>query len=470
MIYDLIIIGGGPGGYMAAERAGHAGLKVLLVEKRALGGVCLNEGCIPSKALLHSAKVLDYTLHGSDYGVFIDTKKSSLSDIVKLDHKLVIERKNNVVKTLVSGVKSLMKANKVTVVYGEAHIVDSKTVKVGEEVYNGNRLVIATGSVPVIPPIDGVKDGFENGFCLTSREILDLEEVPKHLVVIGGGVVGLEMAAYYSSAGSKVTVIEMLPKIAGAMDAEISTLLMKSYQKRGIEFLLNTKVTAVTKDSVVYESVGDNAGESDSKSTNGNSIAKVDKVLLSIGRKPLIDGYGLENLGLVLEKGAIVTDMHSLTSLPNVYAVGDINGKYMLAHAAYREAEVAVSHMLGKRDVMRYDAVPAVIYTSPEVASVGETEESAKARGIDYETVSVPMVYSGRYIAENAVTDGICKVVIDKKQRNIIGVHLYGSYASEIIVSACMMIEMQMRVEDVQKVIFPHPTVNEIIREAVFKI
>ena len=469
MIYDLIIIGGGPGGYMAAERAGHAGLKVLLVEKRALGGVCLNEGCIPSKALLHSAKVLDYTLHGSDYGVFIDTKKSSLSDIVKLDHKLVIERKNNVVKTLVSGVKSLMKANKVTVVYGEAHIVDSKTVKVGEEVYNGNRLVIATGSVPVIPPIDGVKDGFENGFCLTSREILDLEEVPKHLVVIGGGVVGLEMAAYYSSAGSKVTVIEMLPKIAGAMDAEISTLLMKSYQKRGIEFLLNTKVTAVTKDSVVYESVGDNAGESDSKSTNGNSIAKVDKVLLSIGRKPLIDGYGLENLGLVLEKGAIVTDMHSLTSLPNVYAVGDINGKYMLAHAAYREAEVAVSHMLGKRDVMRYDAVPAVIYTSPEVASVGETEESAKARGIEFDAVSVPMVYSGRYIAENAVTDGICKVVIDKKHRNIIGVHLYGSYASEIIISACMMIEMQMRVEDVQKVIFPHPTVNEIIREAVFK-
>jgi len=469
MTYDLIIIGGGPGGYMAAERAGHAGLKVLLVEKRALGGVCLNEGCIPSKALLHSAKVLDYTLHGSDYGVFIDTKKSSLSDIVKLDHKLVIERKSKVVNTLVSGVKSLMKANKVTVVYGEAYIVDNKTVKVGEEVYNGNRLLIATGSVPVIPPIDGVKDGFENGFCLTSREILDLEEVPKHLVVIGGGVVGLEMAAYYSSAGSKVTVIEMLPKIAGAMDAEISTLLMKSYQKRGIEFLLNTKVTAVTKDSVVYESVGDNVGESDPKSTNGNSIVKVDKVLLSIGRKPLIDGYGLENLGLVLENGAIVTDVHSLTSLPNVYAVGDVNGKYMLAHAAYREAEVAVSHMLGKRDAMRYDAVPSVIYTSPEVASVGETEESAKARGIEFDAVSVPMVYSGRYIAENSVTDGICKVVIDKKHRNIIGVHLYGSYASEIIISACMMIEMQMRVEDVQKVIFPHPTVNEIIREAVFK-
>ena len=445
---------------MAAERAGHAGLKVLLVEKRALGGVCLNEGCIPSKALLHSAKVLDYALHGNDYGV-------SLSDGAKLDHKFVIERKNNVVKTLVSGVKSLMKANKVTVVYGEAYIVDAQTVKVGEEVYNGNRLMIATGSTPIIPPIDGVKEGVEKGLCVTSREILDLEKVPKHLVVVGGGVVGLEMASYYNSAGSKVTVIEMLPKIAGAMDAEISTLLMKSYQKRGIEFLLNTKVVAVTKDSVVYESAGSDAG-SDPKSAS--SKIKADKVLLSIGRRPVVDGYGLENLNLVLENNAIKTDVHGLTSLPNVYAVGDVNGKYMLAHAAYREAEVAVSHMLGKRDTMCYDAVPSVIYTSPEVASVGETEETAKAKGIDYGAVSVPMVYSGRYVAENSVTDGVCKVVIDKKHRNIIGVHLYGSYASEIIVSACTMIEMQMRVEDVQKFIFPHPTVSEMIREAVFKL
>jgi len=477
-MYDLIIIGGGPGGYMAAERAGHAGLNVLLIEKRALGGVCLNEGCIPSKALLHSAKVLDYALHGDAYGVLIDPKSKSS---IKLDHKHVIERKNNVVKTLVSGVKSLMKANKVTVVYGEAYIVDVNTVKVGEEVYNGNRLMIATGSTPIIPPIDGVKEGVDNGFCVTSREILDLEKVPKHLVVVGGGVVGLEMASYYNSAGSKVTVIEMLPKIAGAMDGEISTLLMKSYQKRGIEFLLNTKVTAVTKDSVVYESA-ENGGTksngaesksgvaSNSKSENNTGTIKADKVLLSIGRRPLVDGYGLENLNLVLENGAIKTDIHGQTSLPNVYAVGDVNGKYMLAHAAYREAEVAVSHILGKRDAMRYDAVPSVIYTSPEVASVGETEESAKAKGIDYGAVSVPMVYSGRYVAENAVTDGICKVVIDKKYRNIIGVHLYGSYASEIIVSACMMIEMQMRVEDVQKFIFPHPTVSEIIREAVFKI
>ena len=457
-MYDLIIIGGGPGGYMAAERAGHAGLKMLLIEKRALGGVCLNEGCIPSKTLLHSAKLLDYAKHGNVYGVYSGNARP------EIDHKHVIERKNKVVETLVNGVKALMKANKVTVVYGEAQIIDKSSVKVGDELYNGNRLMIATGSVPVVPPIEGLADGLEKGFVLTSREILDLEKVPKHLVVIGGGVVGLEMASYYNAAGSKVTVIEMLPKIAGATDTEISDFLMRSYEKKGIEFLLDTKVTAIAKNSVIYN---DGSNKTDEPSP---CLLKADKVLLSIGRKPLIEGFGLESLDLVIENGAIKTDSVGQTSQPNVYAVGDVNGKYMLAHAAYREAEVAVAHMLGKKDEMQYDAVPSVIYTSPEVASVGETEKSAKEKGIDCATVTVPMIYSGRYIAENDVTDGICKVVINKKHRNIIGVHLYGSYASEIITSACMMIEMQMRIEDVQKFIFPHPTVSEMIREAVFRL
>jgi len=457
MTYDLIIIGGGPGGYMAAERAGHAGLKVLLIEKRALGGVCLNEGCIPSKTLLQSVKALDYTLHGSDYGVYDgsdDTGSGSFVYKPKLDHKFIIERKNKVVDTLVTGVKSLMKTNKVTVIYGEAYIVDASHVKVGEETYTGNRLLIASGSEPVIPPIEGVTEGTESGFVLTSREILDLNEVPKHLVVIGGGIVGLEMASYYKSAGSEVTVIEMMPKIAGATDPEISDLLMKSFQKKGIKFLLDTKVVGINNNSVIY---------------TGGQI-KTNKVLLSIGRKPLIEGFGLENLGLVIENGAIKTDAYGLTSLPNVYAVGDVNGKYMLAHVAYREAEVAVFHMLGKRDSMKYDAVPSVIYTSPEVACVGETAQSAESKGIDAASVTVPMIYSGRYVAENTTTDGICKIIINKQNRSIIGIHLYGSYASEIIISACMMIEMQMRIEDVQKFIFPHPTVSEIIREAVFRI
>jgi len=453
-MFDLIIIGGGPGGYMAAERAGHAGLNVLLVEKRALGGVCLNEGCIPSKALLNSAKITDYALHGENYGVTVSG--------AKLNHSAVIKRKNKVVSTLVSGVKALMKANKVTVVDGEAYIVDKTHVKVGDKVYEGARLMIATGSVPVVPPIDGVKEGLDSGFVLTSREILDLENVPENLVVIGGGVIGLEMAAYYNTAGSNVTVVEMMPKIAGATDDEISTLLMKSLEKKGVNFLLSSKVTAVDKDRGTVP-LSDDADR-------GTVPLSADKVLLSIGRKPLVEGFGLENTDVLVENGAIKTDLNGLTNISNIYAVGDVNGKYMLAHTAYREAEVAVNHMLGKRDIMRYDAIPSVIYTSPEVASVGETEETAKSKGIDFSAVTVPMLYSGRYVAETTSTDGICKILIEKSSRRIIGVHLYGSYASEIIVSACMMIEMQMRVEDVKEVVFPHPTVSEIIREAVFRL
>ena len=452
-MYDLIIIGGGPGGYMAAERAGGAGLKVLLIEERALGGVCLNEGCIPSKALLHSAKTYEYAKSGFDNCI-------EISKPPKLNQEAVIKRKNEVVNKLVSGVKALMKANKVKVITGKAHIVNTTTVEVGDETYTGSRLLIATGSVPIIPNFDGVKVGLMSGFLMTNREILDLESIPTSLVVIGGGVVGLEMASYFNSAGAKVTVIEMQDKIAGAMDTEISTLLMNSYKEKGIEFILNARVTQVKDRTVFYERLSDASP----------ALIKADKVLLSIGRKPQIEDFGLENTGVLVENGAITTDSNGLTNIPNIYAVGDVNGKYMLAHAAYREAEVAVAHMLGKRDTMRYDAVPTVIYTSPEVASVGETEESAKLRGLDTASVTVPMMYSGRYVAENTATDGICKVVIDKNQRNIIGVHLYGSYASEIITSACMMIEMQMRVEDVQKYIFPHPTVSEILREAVFKL
>jgi dihydrolipoamide dehydrogenase len=445
-MYDIIIIGGGPGGYRAAERAGQAGLSVLLLEKRALGGVCLNEGCIPSKTLLNSAKIYDYARHGEAYGVI--TKDATL------DHSAAIARKNKVVHTLVSGIKALMKANNVKVIVGTAHILDANHVKVNDEVHEGKRLIIASGSEPMIPPIDDVAGGIKSGFVLTNREVLDLQEIPKNLVVVGGGVIGLEMASYFNSAGSKVTVIEMLSKIAGATDADISKILMDNYAKKGIDFKLNTKVTAIKDGNVQFD---------------GEKVP-ADKVLLAIGRKPVTEGFGLENTGVLLEKDAIVTDRHCLTNIPNIYAIGDVNGKYMLAHVAYREAEVAMNHILGKRDIMRYNAVPSVIYTSPEAAGVGETEVTAKEKGIEYEVANLPMMYSGRYVAENSVTDGICKVLVNKNDRTIIGVHMVGSYASEIILSACIMIEMQMRVDDVQEVIFPHPTVCEMMREAVFKL
>jgi len=452
--FDLLIIGGGPGGYLAAERATSGGLKTALFEARSLGGVCLNEGCVPSKTLLNSAKYYDHAQHGEAFGVTASN--------VTLDHKKVVERKNQVVKTLVSGVGAKMKGHKVTVVKHQATITgkgaDGFTVTANGETYSGKNLIIATGSVPLVPPIPGVEAGLKSGFVLTNREILDLQDIPKQLVVIGGGVIGLEMAAYFQTAGSQVTVIEFLDKIAGATDTEVSALLQKELSKKGVTFCLNAKVTKVTDTEVAYEQ--------DSKT----HTIKADKVLLSTGRKPNIDGIGLESLAIYTDKGAIVTDEHLRTNVPGVYAVGDVNGKYMLAHTAYREAEVAVNHLLGKRDYMRYTAIPSVIYTSPEAAGVGETEETAKKRGLDVEVVRVSMLYSGRYVAETNGEEGICKLIVEKKTRKLKGVHMLSPYAGEIIYGAALMLEMELNIDEIKELIFPHPTVCEVIREGLFMI
>lgn len=454
MLYDLIVLGGGPGGYLAAERAGHAGLKTLLIEKRSVGGVCLNEGCVPSKALLYSAKVYDYAKHGDHYGVTCEN--------VKFDHAFAMKRKDKVVSTLVGGIKAGLKANKVTLIEGEGMIMgrdaEGFILKVGNDEYKGAKLLIATGSMPVVPPIPGVKEGLESGMIMTNREILSIPEIPENLVIIGGGVIGLEMASYFNSVGSKVTVVEMMPKIAGPTDAEISNILLKSYQDKGVDFRLGCKVVEVTADSVKYEKDG-----------KVESV-KADKVLLSIGRRAVTQGIGLENIGVATERGAIITDRFSKTNVAGVYAAGDVNGRMMLAHVAYREAEVAINNILGKKDIMRYDAVPSVIYTNPEVGCVGETEESAKAKGIDVEVANITMNYSGRYVAENEGGKGICKVIVDKKHKRLIGAHMIGNYASEIIFGAGIMIETEMRVDDIKEIIFPHPTVCEILREAIFQL
>lgn len=453
MVFDLIVIGGGPAGYLAAERAGHAGLATLLIEKRFVGGVCLNEGCIPSKALLYSAKLYDGAVHGEKYGITVE--KASLN------HEAVVRRKNKVVNTLVTGVKGKLKKNNVTLAEGAAVIegrgAEGYNVKVGDQVYSGKRLLVATGSMPVIPPIPGVKEGNEKGYVLTNREILDLKEVPHTLVIVGGGVIGLEMASYFNSAGSKVTVVEMLDHIAGPTDREISEILLKNYRKKGVEFKLGAKVIKVKEGAIEYEYEGI------------SYTVQADKVLMSIGRRAATEGLGLESIGVETERGRIKTDERGKTNVPEVYAAGDVNGVSMLAHTAYREAEVAINNILGKKDVMRYNAIPSVIYTNPEVGSVGETEETAKQKGIEYEAVKLSMMYSGRYVAENEGGDGICKVLIDKKHRKVIGVHMIGNYSSEIIYGAGLMIETEMRVEDIKELVFPHPTVSEVIREAIFE-
>lgn len=452
--FDLLVVGGGPGGYMCAERAAQGGLKVCLFEKRALGGTCLNEGCIPTKTLLNSSKMYRHATESAAFGV--------TATGVTYDHAKVIDRKNKVVKTLVSGVGATMSANKVTVITADAKITGRNgtdfAVEANGTTYIGSRLAIASGSETVVPPVPGLKEGLQSGFVVTNREVLDMKELPKDLVVIGGGVIGLEMAYYFASVGVKVTVIEMMPKIAGATDPEICKVLQDGFVKKGMTFKLSSKVLEVKANSVIYEENGE------------KHEITCDKVLLSAGRRPATAGIGLETLDLQMDRAAIVTDRHLCTTVQNVYAVGDCNGKSMLAHTAYREAEVAVNHMLGKADEMRYDVIPAVIYTDPEVASIGHSKEGAEKLGMTVKEIKLPMSYAGRYLAETEGGKGFIKLIVDTDRNRLVGCHMVGSYASEIIMTATMMVDTELTPARLQKMVFPHPTVAEIIREAIFHI
>ena len=458
-MYDLAIIGGGPGGYVAAERAGAAGLSVVLFEKRELGGVCLNEGCIPTKTLLYSAKVYNYAKNGGDYGV--STENASF------DYGKIVARKDKVVKKLVGGVKAAMKAGKVTVVKSAAMIegrsAEGITVSAEGEKYVSRNLLICAGSEAAVPPFPGLKEAGD--VIVTNREILALTEQPKELVVIGGGVIGMEFAAVYNTLGTNVTVVEMLPKILGPLDDEISATLQKIYEKRGIKFCLRCKVTGIEGNAVVYE-------DPDGKVCKASG----DKILVSVGRRANLTGYGLENLGVeyLLNRGGkpcgIKVDEKMRTNIPGVYAAGDVTGFSMLAHTASREGEVAVNDILGKEDRMRYDAIPGVVYTNPEVAGVGFTEEQAKASGKEFEVIKLPMAYAGRFVAENEHGEGICKLIVGKKYHEVLGAHMLGNPCSEIIHSMCIAIEQEMTVEQLKEVVFPHPTVSEIIKETSFTI
>ena len=459
-MYDLAIIGGGPGGYVAAERAGAAGLSVILFEKRELGGVCLNEGCIPTKTLLYSAKVYDYARHADKYGVTVDSPA--------IDFGAVFKRKQKVVKKLVGGVKVKMREAQVEVVREDAVIQgrdgDGIVIAAGESAYTARNLLICTGSEAAVPPIPGLREGL-GGVVVTNREILALEEQPESLVVIGGGVIGMEFASFFNSIGTKVTVVEMLPKILGPLDDEISAMLQAQYAKKGVEFHLSCKVVAVEGNDVVYED------------PEGNTCrATGDKILVSVGRRASFQGIGLENIGVELALNpagrpyGIKVDEKMRTNVPHVYAAGDVTGFSMLAHTASREGEVAVNDILGKEDRMRYDAIPGVVYTNPEVAGTGVTEAEALAKGLDYKALKLPMAYSGRFVAENERGEGLCKVIVDGKSHRVLGVHMLGNPCSEMIHGACIAIEQGMTVEQLQEVVFPHPTVSEILKETVFTL
>jgi dihydrolipoamide dehydrogenase len=448
-MFDLAIIGGGPAGYVAAERAGAKGLKVLIFDKRALGGVCLNEGCIPTKTLLNSAKVLEYAHEAANYGVEIGS--------VSADFGKIMKRKDKVVRKLVAGVGAKMKHAKAEVVMAEAVIREKRgeviTISADGKDYQATRLLVCSGSEAAVPPIPGL----DPAQIVTNREILQLQTLPKSLVIIGGGVIGTEFADFFNAMGTKVTVIEMLPEILTGIDEEIAAFVRSEFTKRGVDYFLNAKVTKLNGREVVFEKDGK------SQSVTG------EQVLLSVGRRPNVAGLGLENIGVDFTPRGVKIDSHCRTNVLNVYAAGDITGFSLLAHTASREAEVAVNHILGRKDLMRYDAIPGVVYTHPEIAGVGLTESAAKAKGLDVVVRKLPLAYAGRFIAENENKDGFCKVIAGKKYGEILGVHIVGGACSEMIWGACALIEAQLRIQDVQEIVFPHPTVSEIIKETIFQ-
>ncbi len=446
MNHDIIIIGAGPGGYVMAERAGHRGLKVLLIEKEHLGGVCLNWGCIPTKTLLNSAKHYVHAHEATDFGV--------TTGQVKFDLARAMSWKKEVVETLRGGVGMKMKKNRVEVLKGAATLLGPRRVRVGETVYEGDHIVIATGGRPFVPPIPGA--GLAH--VMTSNEILEIEKLPGSLAVIGGGVIGIEFASFFSSLGVRVEVIEMLGEIIPFMDRGQAAEFRKALKGK-VGFNLGCRVTAIDGHDVKFTTA---AGEEKS--------IRADVVLMSVGRVPNIENMGFGEAGLDFDRSGIRTDEQQRTNLPNVFAIGDVTGKSQLAHSASRMGEVALNTICGQRDRFRTNAIPWVVYSLPEIAGCGLTEEQASEAGYEAESVTLPMIMSGRFLAEQGKSGpGSVKVIRDAATDVLLGVHMFGGTCSEIIWGVAAMIEAELRIKDVQEIVFPHPTVGEVIRDAMFE-
>jgi dihydrolipoamide dehydrogenase len=443
MMYDLIVVGAGPAGYIAAERAGAVGKTVLLIEKSHLGGVCTNEGCIPTKSLLNAAKQYVHGLEAGQFGVHFESARFDLAEAMVW--------KQNVIETLRKGITYLMKKNNVEVINGEAEFLDRQTIQVNGQTYQGQHLIIATGSSAAIPPIPGS----DSPHVVTNREILQITKLPKKLVIIGGGYIGMEFASFFSNVGVDVDVVEMMPEIVPMMDVDFAKILRKSM--RNVTFHLGAKVETIDNDRVTF--VVNEKSES----------LQADLILMSVGRCPNVQG--LEHLGLDIHPQGIRVNETMQTNLPNVYAVGDVNGESLLAHSASRMAEVAVNVICGNKDRMRYHAIPWVVYTLPEVAGCGLTEQEARKQGIAVKTATMQMRANGRFLAEyGKQSPGLCKVVVDAETDVLKGVHLLGAVSSEMIYGVAAMIEAELRVQDIQEIIFPHPTVSEIIKDTLWEL
>ena len=449
--YDIIVIGGGPGGYLAAERLAHAGKKVLLAEKAALGGTCLNVGCIPTKTLLNSAKLYVHAREGAKFGVSADN--------VRFDWKAMQAWKTEVVDKLVGAIGLTEKKLGVEVVIAGATLVGPGKVKIGKKIYETEHIILATGSLPVMPPIPGCRG---NPLVVDSTGLLSVPEVPARLCVIGGGVIGVEFASLFSALGSTVEVVEMLDEIVPFMDKEVAPILRRGM--KSVVFNLGCKVEKIQDGTVLYR-----------KKDGTESTVEADLVLMAVGRKPAVEGWGAKEAGLDVSPKGVVVDDRMRTNLPKVWAVGDVTGRSLLAHAAYRMAEVATANILRgddaarKGETMRWDAIPWAVYSIPEAAGIGLTQQEAERRGLSVVTSSVPLRVSGRFVAENGfAAPGTAKLIAEAGTGRILGVHIVGAYASETIWGASAVIEQELSVADLRQLVFPHPTVSEAIREAAW--
>lgn len=447
---DIIVLGGGPGGYVAAIRASQLGAKVTVVEREKIGGTCLNKGCIPTKALYKNAEIINQLKSINEFGIGIDG--------FQIDMVKIIKRKQDIVTRLTNGVEQLLKANSIEVVYGDGKLVDRETVEVTNakgKVFNlkGKNILISTGSRPATPLIPGV----ELPGIMTSEDILEGESIPKSLIIIGGGVIGIEYACIFNALGAEVTVLEFLPRILANLDSEISKRMPLFLKKKGIIIETDTMVKKIIGADQGYDVLVE--GKKGEKHIHSEAI------LISTGRLPNVEGLNLDTLGISYDKKGIKVDESFCTNVPGIYAIGDVIGGYMLAHVASEEGKTAVENIMGLKSHMNYNAVPSCIFSFPEVATVGLTEEEAQKEGINYSSGKFMFGANGKAMTLGE-EDGFIKVLTEKETGIIIGVHIIGPHASDLIQEGVLVVQNKMTVEEISKVVHAHPTLSEAFVEA----
>ncbi|HAJ32619.1 MAG TPA: dihydrolipoyl dehydrogenase [Candidatus Atribacteria bacterium] len=447
---DVVIIGGGPGGYVSAIKAAHLGLKAVLVEKDKLGGVCLNRGCIPTKALVSTAELLNHLQRAGEFGIQVKD--------YSFDFTAIIKRKDLITRRLSSGVEQLMKANQVRVARGEGQIIEPGKVEVTDttgqkEVIKAKNIIIATGSSVMKLPIPGI----DSEGVITSDEALSLSELPSRMIIIGGGVVGIEFAGIFKALGVEVTVVEMLPRILLPIDEEIARRLTMNLKRKGIEILTDCKVKEIKKNHQNLEVLV--------STTDGEKRLETEKILLSAGRVPELGNIDVQRLGIELGGKVIKVDEKMRTNIPGIYAVGDVVGKIMLAHVASREGIVAVENIAGKEVLMDYKVVPNCVFSMPEVASVGLTEEEARKENDNIKISKFPFMANGKALGMGE-TEGMVKIIADADTSELLGIHILGAHASDLIAEGTLALSMEATAFEIVNTIHAHPTLAETIAEA----